>query len=89
MARPDRTEVRASAQNHLADAGQGETEMTPQEKMQSAKVIIAAIAAITFLELMAMWRGMNGLALSASIGGITFLAGGGTGYVIGKIRRTK
>ena len=53
-------------------------------RRQSAKVIITAIIAIMILELMAMWKGMNGVSLASTIGGITFLAGGGTGYFLGK-----
>ena len=53
-------------------------------RRQSAKVVITAIIAIMILELMAMWKGMNGVALASTIGVITFLAGGGTGYFLGK-----
>ena len=53
-------------------------------KSKSVLVIITAIMSIVVLELMAMYKGMNGVALASAIGGITFLAGGGTGYWLAK-----
>ena len=54
-----------------------------------AKVLISAILAITLLEFTAMWKGLDGVALASAVGGITFLAGGGTGYTFGRARHIK
>ena len=55
-------------------------------ELEHKAVFLAAlpICLVFILEVIAIMRGMDGVALSAAIGGITLLGGGGAGYFLGK-----